>query len=77
MLRALDDPADTRRVAVVLSEDAYHVLNRARVAAARSAGKPTPTLSVFCGDLLAAIAASSDPVEIERRISGGVEGGGA
>lgn len=70
MLRAVDDPSGTRRVAVVLTEDAYEVLNRARIAAARDARRPTPTLSAFCGSLLEAVAASTDPVEIERRING-------
>lgn len=71
MLRALDDPPDTRRLAIIVSDDAYDVLNRARIAAAASAGRPAQRMAEFVGDLVEALAQGLDPVEIERRIGEG------
>lgn len=71
MLRALDDPEGSHRVAIVLSDDAYDVLNRARIAAGVSGGAPPQRMCDFIGQIVEAVAQGFDPVEIEQRIAQG------
>lgn len=70
MLRLVDDPPETCRLAIIVSGDAYDVLNRARIAAAVLAGRPPQRMAEFVGALVEAQAQELDLVEIERRIAG-------